>query len=260
MRYLIALLLGCSLFAQDENLASQKPEIARGAFYVDGIVYQYAAGRNYTVVAAAHSVINRKFVAIKVRVYNAGQHSITVKPEDVVVEDAIAGHTVTAVSGSELANKMRKPYNMARFGVSTIAGGDQETPITSDMVTPQMLEMMRAMAARANNGTMPSGKSVLYTDTPGALESGDGTPRRAECDQVCRLRIRENQGADPLTQLQRQTSPDSVEQFAFLANTIPPRADVVGVLYYPLGKLSGSALASNQRQEGTPGASDCACR
>jgi hypothetical protein len=156
MRYLIALLLGCSLFAQDENLASQKPEVARGAFYVDGIVYQYAAGRNYTVVAAAHSVINRKFVAIKLRVYNAGQHSITVKPEDVAVEDAIAGHAVTAVSGAGLANKMRKPYNMARFGVSTVAGGDQEPTSTSDMVTPQMLEMMRAMAARANGGTMPA--------------------------------------------------------------------------------------------------------
>jgi hypothetical protein len=38
--------------------------------------------------------------------------------------------------------------------------------------------------------------------------------------------------------LQRQTSPESVEQYALLANTIPPRANVGGVLYYPLGKLS----------------------
>ena len=71
MRYLLcALLFVCSVFAQDETLAPSKTQ--GGSFYVDGIVYQYAVGKQYTVVAAAHVVLNRKFLAIKVRVYNAG--------------------------------------------------------------------------------------------------------------------------------------------------------------------------------------------
>ena len=44
----------------------------------------------------------------------------------------------------------------------------------SDQVNPQLLEMMRAMAARANTSAAPmlsGSRSVLYTDTPGALPS-----------------------------------------------------------------------------------------
>jgi len=236
MRYLLcALLFGCSLLAQDQTSIPQKSEGTRGAFYVDGILYQYAAGREFTVVVAAHPVLNHKFVGVKVRVYNGGQHSVTVKPEEVTLEDAVAGHAVAAVSGGELAQRMRKPYNIARYSVGGVSGGDQQGPITSDMVNPQMLEMMRALAARA---TMPGGKNILYTDSPGALDEEDQPARPAECDPVCRLRVRESQGADPLMQLQRQTPPDTVEQFAFLANTIPPRGNAAGVLFYPLGKLA----------------------
>ena len=252
MRYtLCALLLGCSLFAQDQGPSAPKSEGAKGTFYVYGIVYQYAAATDYTVVAAAHSVINHKFLAVKLRVYNAGQHSVTLKPEDVVVEDAVAGRAVAAVSGAELAQRMRRPYNMARYSVGAIAGTDSaDTPITSDMVSPQFLEMMRAMAARANSGGMPRGSNVLYTDTPGALDSDEEPARPPECDQICRLRNREAQGTDPLEQLQRQTSPDTVERWTLLANTIPPRANVVGVLFYPLGKLAKSAAASNNGKKG----------
>jgi hypothetical protein len=249
MRYLLcALLLSCSLFAQDETFAPQK--LAKGQFYVDGIVYQYVTGTDSTVVAAAHSVINHKFLAVKVRVYNASRRSVTVKPEDILVEDFVAGHAAAGISAAELAKRMRKPYNMARFSVGAMGAGDPAaTPITSDMVSPQFLQMMRAMAARTNGGA-GTGNSLLYTDTPGALESGEETDLAVECDQVCRLRTREAQGADALAQLQRQASPDAVERWALLANTIPPRANVVGVLYYPLGKLSESASASNNGKKG----------
>ncbi|MGA2905700.1 MAG: hypothetical protein ABSD98_17895 [Candidatus Korobacteraceae bacterium] len=252
MRYLLCALVfvGC-LFAQDETLAPQKSAGAKGEFYVDGIVYQYAAGTDSTVVAAAHSVINHKFLAVKVRVYNAGQRSLTVKPEDILVEDIVAGHAVAGISAAELAKRMRKPYNMARFSVGAMGGGDPAaTPITSDMVSSQFLQMMRAMAARTNGGAMPSGKDLLYTDTPGALESDEETAHTAVCDQVCRLRSREAQGADALAQLQRQASPDYVEQCALLANTIPPRANVGGVLYYPLGKLSESSAVGEHGKKG----------
>ncbi len=224
----------------------RRQELPEGTFYVDGIVYQYESATDHTVVAAAHSVINHKFLAVKVRVYNAGQHSVTIKPEDILVED-VAGHAVAAIPGAELARRMRKSYNMARFGVNAMAGSDTpDTPITSEMTSPQFLQMMRAMAARANaNSGGVVGNNLLYTDTPGALEPGEDSGHAEECDIVCRLRTREGQGADVLAQLQRQNSPDFVEQCALLSNTIPQRANVAGVLYFPLGKLSESAAASN---------------
>lgn len=253
MRYLVcAVLFSCFLFAQNEADVPAPPQsgAARGTFYVDGIVYQYASETDHTVVAAVHSVINHKFLAVKVRVYNSGQRSVTVKPEDILVEDIVAGHAVAAIPGAELAKKLRKPYNMARFGMNAIGGSEPtDTPITSEMASPQFLQMMRAMAARANSGG-GTANSMLYTDTPGALESGDEPVRSQECDVVCRLRTREGQGADALAQLQRQGSPDYVEQCSLRANTIPPHANVAGVLYFPLGKLADSAAASNNGKKG----------
>ncbi len=253
MRYLVCVLLfSCSLFAQTpaEAPAPQPSGVATGVFYVDGIAYQYASGNDHTVVAAAHSVINHKFLAVKVRVYNAGQRSVTVKPEAIMLEDAVAGHAVAAIPGAELARRMRKSYNMVRFGVNAAAGSNTpDTPITSEMASPEFLQMMRAMAARAHSSGGTS-NSMLYTDTPGALESDEDTASPAECDVVCRLRTREGQGADALAQLQRQNSPDFVEQCALLANTVPPRANVAGVLYFPLGKLAESAAAANNGRKG----------
>lgn len=249
MRFLLcALLFVCPAFAQDENSTSQK--IQAGAFYVDGIVYQYAVSRNYTVVAAAHSVINRKYLAIKVRVYNAGPHSVTIKPEDVSLEDAVGGHAVAAVSSAELAKKLRKAYNMVRYSVGTVAGNDPQAPVTADMVSPQMLEMMRAIAARSNGNAMPGRKNLLYTDTPGALDDEGEPARPVQCDQACRLRAGETRGPDPLAQLQHQASPDYVEQCSLLANTIPPRGNGAGVVYYPLGKLSESAAVADHGKKG----------
>lgn len=78
---LVGLLLSCCLLAQNPSSNPQPSPPGGGMFYVDGIVYHYVAGTSYTVVAAAHSVLNRKFLAVKVRVYNAGRESVTVKPE-----------------------------------------------------------------------------------------------------------------------------------------------------------------------------------
>ncbi len=113
--------------AQGDPPVSQASPTDSGSFYVNGIVYQYIAGTDYTVVAAAHSVINHKFVAVKVRVYNVGQQSVTVKPEDVNVEDALAGQPLAAVSGAELARRMRRPYNWARLAVNPAGGEPQDT-------------------------------------------------------------------------------------------------------------------------------------
>ncbi len=245
MRYfLCSLLLGSALLAQQEYQPIQNFSNSQGTFYVDGISYQYAARKDYTVVAAAHSALNHKFLAVKLRVYNAGQHSVTIKPEDVLVEDAVGTRALVPVSATALADKMRKPYNMARYAVSSGGGDSSDAPITSDVMNPQFMEMMRAVALRTHTSAAAVGQNLLYTDTPGALD-GDAPPRTAECDQVCRLRMRESQQTDALAQLQRYTSPDYVEQCSLRANTIPPRANVGGVLYFPLGKLAQESSAAN---------------
>src|SRR5579871_1294330 len=241
--WLCALLLVCPLAAQRVN---SNVSDASGTFFVDGIVYQYATGADCTVVVATHSVISRKFLAVKVRVYNAGSRSMTVKPQDIVVEDAVGGHELIAVPGSELARKMRKPQNMARYAVNGIGGGPTDFPITSDMAG-SFMEMMKMMAAR-RSGPEPAGNGVLYTDTPGALQEDASGP--IECDQVCRLRNGEVMARDPLHQLQRPSSQDVVEEFELLANTVPPHANVSGVLYVPLGKLSeASPVTTHGKKE-----------
>jgi len=251
--FLCAFFLCCSVTAQSQPSVPPSTSRGTGTFCVNGIVYHYVAGTDYTVVAAAHSVINHKFVAVKIRVYNLGQQSVTVKPEDVRVQDVLAGQPLTMVSGAELARKMSRPYNWARFAVNLAQGGEQETPPAKDMVNPHMLEMMRAMTTHANAaGTpmLPGSSGALYTDTPGALQSR-GPVQTIDCDTVCRLLNREAANPDVLTQLQRQNSPDYIEQSAFLANTITPRSDVDGVLYFPMPKLvQGVPLAKIGKKAG----------
>ena len=233
----------CSPLAQNQSVAPSAP----GSFYVEGIVYQYVTGTDFTVVAAAHSVLNHKFLAVKLRIYNVGPQSVTVKPEDVVLQDANGDRALAAVSGAELAKKMRHPYNWSRYAVTPMTGGGPQPPEDSATITPQLVEMMKAMAARSqgvSTAMMPGGKNLLYTDTPGALRSPEATPDVNVCDQICQLHNVEANSPDVLTQLQRQNDPDYVQQNAFLANTITPRANAVGIFYCPLGKLSESSPAS----------------
>jgi hypothetical protein len=253
MRYFwCALLLCLSVAVQSESPRTESPAAGDGSFYVNGIVYRYVAGTDYTVVAAAHSAISGKFVAVKVRIYNQGQYSVTVKPDDISVEDTLAGHTLAAISGSELARRMRRPYNWARLAVNPVAGEPTESPMTEGQVNPQLLEMMRAVAAKMNPSPTSalSGRSVLYTDTPGALQAPPQISLPAECGPVCRLRNREAAGPDVLAQLQRQNSPDYVEQNAFLANTITPQSDMDGVLFFPMPKQAHGPRAKNGQKAG----------
>ncbi len=240
MRHIFcALLVASSLCAQQQYQTAPDSAASKGSFYVDGIVYQYAAGMDFTVVAAVHSVINHKYAAVKVRVYNAGQRSVTVRPEDILVEDAVAGRSLMPLAGSELAKRMRKPYNMARMSVSASDSDDAAPTEANAPTNQQFMEMMRAIAARANQPSVPAGNNLLYTDTPGALDQEEAAHRSMECDLVCHLRMGEAaQGTDSLAQLQRQNTPEYVEQCSLRANTIPPHASVGGVLYFPLGKLA----------------------
>ena len=60
--FLCVLLLACQMAAQSVN--RDAPD-GNGTFFVNGIVYQFATGTNSTVVTAAHSVLNHKFLAVK---------------------------------------------------------------------------------------------------------------------------------------------------------------------------------------------------
>ena len=254
MRYfLCAFFLCCSVVAQNQSSVSPNSNRGNGTFYVNGIVYHYVAGTDYTVVAAAHSVVNHKFVAVKMRVYNVGQQSVTIKPEEVCAQDVVAGQALSMLAAPELAKRMRRPYNWARLAVNPVAGDPTDAPLANDTVNPQLLEMMRAMAAHVNRaGTpmLPGNSGALYTDTPGALQSRGPIPT-IDCDTVCRLRNREAANPDVLTQLQRQNSPDYIEQSALLANTITPQSDADGVVYFPMPKLThGVPLAKNGKKAG----------
>ena len=110
MRYFLCAALFCSLLgAQDKASVAPLSPHDDGIFYVNGIDYHYISGTNYTVVVAAHSVANRKFLGRKVRILNNGQRAVTVRPEDVKVDDAVAGREVQAVSGTELAKQDAPP-------------------------------------------------------------------------------------------------------------------------------------------------------
>ena len=111
-----------------------------------------------------------------------GHQSVTVKPEDVVLEDANGGRALQAVPGSELARRMRHPYNWARFAITPVAGGEPPPQDEVAMVTPRTgrddAGDGRAHPGRGGGSTMPGGKNLLYTDTPGALRSGEPRPGR----------------------------------------------------------------------------------
>lgn len=249
MRPILFVLLLCPIVNAQQYPTAPDSAKTMGSFYVDGLAYQYAAGEDYTVVAAVHSVINRKYLALKLRVYNSSQHSVTVQPADIVVQDAVSSRTVMPVAGSELAKRMRKPYNMARMAVS--AGADDDpSPTGPTSGNQQFMDMMRAIAARANQASVPAGNNLLYTDAPGALAQAVSPRTTAACDLVCQLRMAEAaQGTDVLAQLQRQNTPEYVEQCSFRANTIPPHASVGGILYFPLGKLQQESVQTQHAKK-----------
>jgi hypothetical protein len=247
VRYILCAALFCSLLgAQDKTSVSPPAPREDGTFYVNGIDYHFISAINYTVVVAAHSVVNRKFLGVKVRILNNGQHSVTVRPEDVRVEDAVAGRDLAAISGTDLAKKMRRPYNWSRYAVNAAAGPAPEAGDDLETVDHQHSDLMRAMLMANQMGNAPpvlSRRSITEADA----EPDSGiAPQATFSDEVSHLRRKEASRPDALMQLQRQVSPDFVERTSFLANTIPPRADVDGVFYYPMGKLARDPAAAKK--------------
>jgi len=164
MRYILCAALFCSwLGAQDNPSLSPLSPQGDAIFYVNGIDYHFISLMNYTVVVAAHSVANGKFLGVKVRILNNGRHSVTVRPENVRVEDAIAGRDVAAISGMELAKKMRRPYNWSRYAVNAAAGQAPEAGGDSETADRQQRDLMLAMLMATQMGNAPP--CLLYTSS-----------------------------------------------------------------------------------------------
>ena len=114
------------------------------------------------------------------------------------------------------------------------------------------------MASQMGNAP-PVLSTRSITETDGEPDS-DIAPQATLSDELSHLRRKEASRPDVLMQPQRQVSPDYVERTSFLANTIPPQADVDGVFYYPMGKLARAPAAAKKAAKSRHGARDRARR
>ncbi len=166
------------------------------------------------MVVAAHPVANRKFLGVKVRILNNGQHAVTVRPEDVVVADSVAGRDLEGISGVELAKRMRRPYNWSRFAVNAAAGQTSDTADDSESTDHQHSDIMRAMqqmAMQMANAPPPVISTLTIAEPTEAEQRGASIPEATIFDEVSHLRMKEASRPDVLMQLQRQVSPEYLE-------------------------------------------------
>jgi hypothetical protein len=244
-RCLLVLLLCTCAIAQTTKLG-EGPDFSRAArprgwFYLNGVGHQYLQGTNYTVVAAAIPVLNNKFFGVKVRVINRDTKSINVLPDAITAEDSVGGKQLALYTSAEVNDKLQRPSGMARMagmvtGEPTMPGASPGVPTMADLVR----ELMKDAAAESPAGYTEASYPTLTPRGPGKAlaQSSPG------CDLGCELRNREiGDGTGP--QLSRRVlRPEQVEQGEFLANTVPPDGDVVGVLYFALPKMTDHAPIS----------------
>lgn len=242
MRHVIGVILfSCSFFAQAQYI-TPAAEHNHGSFFVSGFEYKFIAGNDYVVVAAAHSVINHKYLGVKVRVVNLSNHLITVKPEDISAADVLGGRPLEQVSGAELARRMSRPTNMARLAVSPMGGGDPNPIVTSSMTEDSEAKWQEAVRQlHMKLAEMAAAGAAHNSDVRFAEMRAPTAANLPPCDEVCQLRNREASSPDVLKQLQQQNTPDYVRDNALLANTIPPDGEVEGMLYFPLPKAEHDA-------------------
>lgn len=209
MRYVLCAALFCGLLgAQDNASGSSSSYQGDGVFYVNGIAYHFLSGSDYTVVVAAHSIANRKFLAVKLRIVNDGQHSVTVRPNDVRVVDAVAEHDLEQIPGAELAKRMRRPYNWSRFGVNAAGGPPNDTGDDSQTSDPQHSDILRAMQQMAMQmaSAPPVISALSIADTTGIRQpEASVIPEATISDEVSHLRMKEAARPDVLMRLQRQS-------------------------------------------------------
>jgi hypothetical protein len=246
MRQLLIALVLCSCAAAQGAQPIAGPDFtrairARGAFYLNGVRHQYLEGQNYTVVAAAVPVLNGKFFGVKVHVFNRAAASINVLPESIAAEDSVGARQLALYSSSEVNDKLAAPSALARIaGVAAggpPTGGGSSAPTMADLVR----EIMKETSADGSMGYMASAYPTLTPRGP-ARATAHESPA---CDLGCELRNREiGDGTGPQL-FRRPVKPEIIDQSEFLANTIPPGGDVVGILYFAMPKMTDRAPISH---------------
>jgi hypothetical protein len=246
MRRCLVVVLLCACAVAQATKPAEGPDFSRaarprGGFYLNGIGHQYLQGTNYTVIAAAIPVLNNKFLGVKVHVINRGTESVDVLPDAITAEDSVGGKQLALYSSSEVNDKLQRPSGMARMagmvtGEPTMAGGSPGVPTMADLLR----ELMKDANAESPAGYMEASYPTL-TPRGAGKAAAKSSP---VCDLGCELRNREiGDGSGP--QLARRVlRPEQVEQGEFLANTVPPDGDAVGVLYFAMPKMTDRAPVS----------------
>lgn len=196
-------------------------------FYINGLAYRYAADSNYAIVATATPGIAGKYLGVKLHVFNRGRRSITVRPEDVIVLDAVAQRRLAPISAVEVVN--RKTGTPAWAKVAGMAAGPPE-PLP-DLINPQWSGLARTLQSNVKSSAHPDGSTTGTAGEPLQVDASD-------CDTGCQLRNREANSR--LSSGGQESLADAIQHTAFLANTIPPQCDVEGILYFPMPKQAST--------------------
>ena len=249
MRRCLLVLLLCACAIAQTAKPAEGPDFSRGArprggFYLNGVGHQYLQGTNYTVIAAAIPVLNNKFLGVKVHVINRGTTSVDVLPDAITAEDSVGGKQLALYSSSEVNDKLQRPSGMARMA-GMVTGESPVSPPAGSGGVPTVADLLRELMKDAN-AESPAG--YMEASYPTLTPRGAGkAPEKSSpmCDLGCELRNREiGDGTGPQL-VRRALRPEQVEQSEFLANTVPPDGDAVGVLYFAMPKMTDRAPISH---------------
>ena len=245
--FLCAMVLVASLSAQQgtpvltpaAQAEASAWEPGSNSFFVNGIAYRFVARPTYAVVAAATANVAGKYLGLKVHIYNRSRQTVTVKPEDMELVDAIGNRRLAPVPAQEIAERKRGQPAWLRVTGNAISG--QPSPPV-DGLNPQWSDLVRALQPQVNASADPEEKDNRVFARQNLQSDGP------DCDTTCQLRNREVNSMLS-TGWQPQNLADSIEHTAFLANTIPPRCDVEGVLYFPMPKLASTDPAHRRQSK-----------
>ena len=240
----LSILISLSTFAEDakSTVSTEAQAEARvwepssSFFYINGIAYRFAAAESYAVVAAATTGLGGKYLGIKVHVFNRSRQSITVRPEDITVVDAIAKRRLTPVPAVDVVNRKRGEPTWMRFAGNVAGPGE---PV-GDLVNPQWNELVRALQPEVTSSARADSTTAVYSSQKVQVDGPD-------CDTACQLRNREVNSS--LSSGWQQNLSESIQHTAFLANTIPPQCDIEGVLYFPMPRQAATDPSARRRSK-----------
>jgi hypothetical protein len=171
-----------------------------------------------------------------VHVFNRGKQSITVRPEEISVIDAIANRRLTPIAAVEIANAKRGQPAWLKFAGTAVAGPQQP----EDTINPQWSDLVRALQPEVQSSTRADAGGGVYSSQKVQLDGPD-------CDTACQLRNREVNST--LASGWQQNLAESIERTAFLANTISPQSDIEGVLYFPMPRQAATDPSARRRSK-----------